>query len=73
MLKIHSGILGSLLNLAIQDHPWGAFHLTEIPETLLENEMEHFISGMLFRTFRTISRGCPQIGNSGIFEIFTFH
>jgi hypothetical protein len=55
MLKIHSGILGSLLNLAIQDHPWGAFHLTEIPETLLENQMEHFISGMLFRTFRTIS------------------
>jgi hypothetical protein len=43
--------------------------LTEIPVSLLENQM--LISGMLFRNFQTISRGCPQIGNSGIFEIFT--
>jgi hypothetical protein len=42
--------------------------LTEIPETLLENQM--LISGMLFRNFQTISRGCPQIGNSEIFEVF---
>ena len=39
----------------------GAFHLREIPEILLQNQMEHaLISVMLFRKFRTISRGCPQ-------------
>jgi hypothetical protein len=51
----------------------GAFHLTEIPEILLsENQMEHvnFWNDMMFRKFRTIFRGCPQIGNSGSFEIF---
>jgi hypothetical protein len=50
----------------------GALHLTEIPEILLENQMEHVNfwndSGM---DLSKISRGCPQIGNSGNFEFFT--
>jgi hypothetical protein len=50
----------------------GAFHLTDIPEILLENQMEHVNfwndSGM---DLSKISPGCPQIGNSENFEFFT--
>jgi hypothetical protein len=53
----------------------GAFHLTEIwPEILLENQMEqmeHVNFWNAVSKLRTIPRRCPQIGNSGSFEIFT--
>jgi hypothetical protein len=50
-----------------------AFHLIEIPEILLENQMEHVNFWNAVSKIPAISRGCPQIGNSASFEIFTFH
>jgi hypothetical protein len=42
----------------------GAFHLTEIPEILLENQMEHVNFWNAVSKIPDNSRGCPQIGNS---------
>ena len=44
----------------------GASHLTKILEILLENQMEHV------NLWNVVSKICPQIGNSGNSEIFTF-